>query len=158
MESILREDIQNSVEEGQKKLEEIKEKIESAVNENLVQVKAAISEAGFAIKNASRQVNEVLGNLSKMIDTGRDSYLADADRYINKYSPYRYYLGVGVSCILLFITLCVALGLICGICGKRPDAYGDDCCNKGSGSRFLMWCVRRSVYRPDEIACSFAAG
>lgn len=30
------------------------------------------------------------------------------------------------------------MGLLCGICGKRPDGYGDDCCNKGAGSKFLM--------------------
>lgn len=94
---------------------------------------------GLAVKNASVQVNDVLRNLGNVIDTGRDRYLVDLDGYINKYSPYRYYVGVGISCVLLFITLCIALGLICGICGKRPDAYGDDCCNKGAGSRFLMW-------------------
>lgn len=84
-------------------------------------------------------MNDVLNNLIGMMDKGRDKYLPDVDMYINKYSPYRYYVGVGISCVLLFITLCIALGLICGICGKRPDAYGDDCCNKGAGSRFLMW-------------------
>lgn len=84
-------------------------------------------------------MNEVLNNLDDMVDKGRDRYLVDLDTYINKYSPYRYYAGVGISCVLLFITLFIALGLICGICGKRPDAYGDDCCNKGAGSRFLMW-------------------
>lgn len=94
---------------------------------------------GSAIKKASKQVNEVLSNLTSMIDTGSDKYLENMDDYINRYSPYRYYIGIAVSCVLLFITLCIALGLICGICGKRPDAYGDDCCNKGSGSRFLMW-------------------
>lgn len=37
--------------------------------------------------------------------------------------------------------MCLTFGLLCGICGKRPDGYGDDCCNKGSGSRFLMMAV-----------------
>lgn len=94
---------------------------------------------GYAITNASNQVNDVLRNLTKVIDDGEDKYVNEMNDYIIKYSPYRYYIGVGVSCVLLFIALCIALGLICGICGKRPDAYGDDCCNKGSGSRFLMW-------------------
>lgn len=64
--------------------------------------------------------------------------LAKADVYLKQYVPYRYYLGLGISSVLLVITLCVTLGLICGVCGKRPDAYDDDCCNKGAGSRFLM--------------------
>lgn len=37
--------------------------------------------------------------------------------------------------------MCLTSGLFCGICGKRPDGYGDDCCNKGSGARFLMLAV-----------------
>lgn len=50
----------------------------------------------------------------------------------------RYYLGLGISGILLTVLMCLTCGLLCGICGKRPDGYGDDCCNKGSGARFLM--------------------
>lgn len=51
---------------------------------------------------------------------------------------FRYYLGLGISGILLTVLMCLTCGLLCGICGKRPDGYGDDCCNKGSGARFLM--------------------
>lgn len=61
-----------------------------------------------------------------------------SDMYIREYSKYRFYIGVGESCILLLIILCITFGLMCGVCGKRPDGYDDDCCNKGSGSRFLM--------------------
>lgn len=51
---------------------------------------------------------------------------------------FRYYLGLSISGILLTVLMCLTCGLLCGICGKRPDGYGDDCCNKGSGARFLM--------------------
>ena len=54
---------------------------------------------------------------------------------------YRYYLGLGVSGVLLLILLCLTFGLLCGICGKRPEEmYSDDgdCCNTVSGARFLM--------------------
>lgn len=67
-----------------------------------------------------------------------NDYIDIAEQYINEYSKYRYYVGLVESCVLLAIILCVTLGLMCGVCGKRPDGYDDDCCNKGSGSRFLM--------------------
>lgn len=76
-------------------------------------------------------VSNVIGNNSyKHFDT--------ADKYIEEYGKYSYYVGIAVSSTLLLILMCVVFGLFCGICGKRPDGYGDDCCNKGAGSRFLI--------------------
>lgn len=43
--------------------------------------------------------------------------------------------------MLLTIFTLLTFGLLCGICGKRPDGFGDDCCNKGTGGRFLMIAV-----------------
>ena len=43
-----------------------------------------------------------------------------------------------MSGVLLSVLTCVTFGLLCGICGKRPDGYDDDCCDKGNGARFLM--------------------
>ncbi|GJQ86906.1 hypothetical protein Trydic_g11778 [Trypoxylus dichotomus] len=67
-----------------------------------------------------------------------DPLLQDGDRYIRDFAPYMYYGGIGISCILLSITFCIAIGLICGICGKKPDPYSEDCCNKGVGNQCLM--------------------
>lgn len=74
--------------------------------------------------------DNIIGKSYRNIDT--------MDKNLKKYSPYRHYSGVALSCILLFVTILIAFGLICGICGKRPDSYSDDCCNKGAGSRFLI--------------------
>lgn len=67
-----------------------------------------------------------------------EDYIDIADKYIKEYSKYRYYVGLAQSSILLAVIAFITLGLMCGVCGKRPDGYDDDCCNKGSGSRFLM--------------------
>lgn len=71
-------------------------------------------------------------------DNGRDPINTQAKHLIEEYSKYRFYVGIGQSTILLLVILCITFGLMCGICGKRPDGYDDDCCNKGAGSRFLM--------------------
>lgn len=77
-------------------------------------------------------------NIIKAINTTSKEPIDTADQMIQEYSWYRYYVGIFMSSILLIVILCVTLGLMCGICGKRPDGYDDDCCNKGAGSRFLM--------------------
>ena len=47
----------------------------------------------------------------------------------------RYYLGLGVSSVLLSTLSCLGFGILCGYCGKRPDLYSEDCCDKGTASR-----------------------
>lgn len=81
--------------------------------------------------NTFEQMSDIVGNNSY-------KYFDIADEYIRDYSIYNYYIGLALSSTLLLVLLCVVLGLLCGICGKRPDGYGDDCCNKGAGSRFLL--------------------
>lgn len=76
--------------------------------------------------------------MSDVVGNNSYRYFDTADEYISEYSKYNYYIGLALSSVLLLVLLCVVLGLLCGICGKRPDGYGDDCCNKGAGSRFLM--------------------
>jgi prominin 1 len=39
---------------------------------------------------------------------------------------------------MLVVLLCATLGLFYGFCGKRPDGYGDDCCSRATGARFLI--------------------
>lgn len=72
------------------------------------------------------------------MDQNSHKNLEIADDYIREYSIYRYYVGLGISSVLLLVLLCLSFGLLCGICGKRPGGYGDDCCNKGAGGKFLM--------------------
>lgn len=49
-----------------------------------------------------------------------------------------------MSSALLLILLCISFGLLCGICGKRPeDHYSEDgdLCTTVAGGRFLMVAV-----------------
>lgn len=83
-------------------------------------------------------VNATLKDLNKALGDNSDGPINDADKFIKEYSKYRFYVGIAQSSILLAVILCITLGLMCGVCGKRPDGYDDDCCNKGFGSRCLM--------------------
>ncbi|KAI4455960.1 prominin prom protein [Holotrichia oblita] len=131
-------DLANSVEEGQQSLQNIELTISKTVSTSLDAVRSAINDAGKEIRTNVGQVNSVLTDISTFMHKHADPILTDADRYIREYAPYLYYSGIGVSCILLSVTFCIAVGLICGICGKKPDPYSEDCCNKGVGNQCLM--------------------
>lgn len=130
-----------TVKEGVNELESLKQKLKRTVRDSIPMVTAAADSTGGAIKSASDELTSRLTGVSNLIGNNTYKHLETADDYIVQYSIYRYYVGLGVSSVLLLILMCLVCGLLCGICGKRPDGYGDDCCNKGAGGRFLMFAV-----------------
>ncbi|XP_066257710.1 prominin-like protein isoform X2 [Euwallacea similis] len=129
------------IESGMKKLDDIQNQISLAVETGLSTAKEQLNNAGDTIKinldsvtNTVEQVkSEILSSTSPAVDNSRT--------YINTYGKYSYYVGITISCALLLVAVCILLGLICGVCGKRPDGYSDNCCNKGAGSNFLLCAV-----------------
>ncbi|XP_055708127.1 prominin-like protein isoform X5 [Phlebotomus papatasi] len=133
--------LMSSLANGQQAVEDVKKKINDVIAENIPRVSKAISDAGLAIKEASNEVTRAIDRISDLSGNYTYKYFETADDYVREYSVYRYYAGLAISSVLLLILLCISMGLLCGICGKRPDGYGDDCCNKGAGGRFLMMAV-----------------
>ncbi|XP_065075957.1 prominin-like protein isoform X2 [Ochlerotatus camptorhynchus] len=133
--------IAKAVQEGVRDLERMKQALKRTVTDSIPLVMAAADSTGRAIKSASDELTSKLYSVNDMIGNNTYRHLNTADSYIAQYSIYRYYAGLAVSSILLLILMCLICGLLCGICGKRPDGYGDDCCNKGAGGRFLMFGV-----------------
>ncbi|XP_062552385.1 prominin-like protein isoform X5 [Armigeres subalbatus] len=138
---LLSDNIDKAVQNGVRELENMKQNLQETVRSRIPQVTAAADSTGRAIKSASDELTSKLNNVNDMIGNNTVRHLDTADSYIAQYSIYRYYAGLAVSSLLLLILLCLICGLLCGICGKRPDGYGDDCCNKGAGGRFLMFGV-----------------
>lgn len=129
----------DAVKKGKDVLEDIKTNIGDKVDATLQKAHEKIKEAGNEIRKGADNVTQVVIDLKETIDSNTNPNLDTADKYISQYSFYRYYGALFLSCLLLLISIFIALGLICGICGKRPEGYGDDCCNKGAGSQFLIW-------------------
>lgn len=128
----------DAIKAGQAKLENMRQELDDGISKSIPDVTLAIDEAGKAIREASYDITNTFERISDVAGNNSYKYFDTADHYIKEYSKYNYYLGLALSTTLLVILMCVVLGLLCGICGKRPDGYGDDCCNKGAGSRFLM--------------------
>lgn len=98
-----------------------------------------VSLIGKTIKENLDSLLKVVTDIQTQVNKSADPALDDIKTYISNYQHFRYYGGLAISCILLLCTICIVLGLICGICGKRPDGYSDNCCNKGAGGQFLIW-------------------
>ncbi|XP_058796560.1 prominin-like protein isoform X2 [Phymastichus coffea] len=139
--NLLDDNIVQEVSKGKEQFMNIQKEIQQAVNKTIPIVSASIRRAGDSLTEQAKQIMQLIDRLNLDI---RKKYIPQLDvarRYIDQYSPYRYYSGLSTSCVLLMVLMCLTFGLCCGICGKRPDGYGDDCCNKGSGARFLMLAV-----------------
>ncbi|XP_076680317.1 prominin-like protein isoform X5 [Andrena cerasifolii] len=143
---LMRGNIVSEVSQGKESFLKIQKDIQHAVNQTIPVVSASIRRASDFPTGMAHNMSALLDRLNVDIDRVYIRHLDVAQTHIDQYSPYsawfpRYYLGLGISGILLTVFMCLTFGLFCGICGKRPDGYGDDCCNKGSGARFLMMAV-----------------
>ncbi|XP_044016661.1 prominin-like protein isoform X2 [Aphidius gifuensis] len=128
------------VQKGRDSFTKIQRDIQHAVNETIPVVSSSIKQAGESLAITANNITTFIDSISDKINRILIPHLDIANDNIDKYSIYRYYVGLSVSGVLLLILTCITFGLFCGICGKRPDGYGD-CCDKGSGACFLMTAV-----------------
>lgn len=128
-----------TVQESDGKVMEIRNEIENIIKSNVPEVKMSINKVGHELQEISVYTTRKIDDVSNFVGNNSFQHLNTADDYVAQYSIYRYYGGLIISSVLLIILVFMTFGLLCGICGKRPDGYGDDCCTKGAGSRFLMW-------------------
>lgn len=141
---ILTVDFIKEIQRGQNSLRDKKDEINKIIKENMGEVQNAI-------KNAGKELEYIVSNTTRFIHNTQDKFINktfyhidNAEGFLRHYSLYRHYASLGVSCILLLVTICIDLGFIFGICGKRSDLYSDNCCSKGPGRRFSIWCVSPS--------------
>ena len=131
-------DIEQKVRHGQEQLDQVKIDIENSMGDLRPQIKDEIAKMGQELHKTYRQIQEVL----KQVESGLDGVhhsVPNVQPEINEYGRYVYYIGLGMSCLVLLVLSCHILGLFYGFCGKRPgNVYGDDCCNRGTGANWLL--------------------
>jgi prominin 1 len=131
-------DLVDKLNDANNVLADIKTDISDSVRSRIPEVRVALRKAGDAMKDAANEMTVTIDRVTHTTNANTFKYFDTADEYVQEYSIYRYYGGLAISSVLLLVLLCIFLGLTCGICGKRPNGYGDDCCNKGAGGKFLM--------------------
>lgn len=134
------DEVKKAVQDGNNRLNQVEEQIGNAMSKSIYM-------ANNTIKRAEHQVRQSLANVSKIID--KALYQLNYNQPIIMkhlqtgidYTIYFYWAGLAIGSVFLIISICLFFGLVCGICGKRPDGYNDNCCNKGTGSQFLICAV-----------------
>lgn len=130
--------IKDKVNNGLEEFNRIQQEIQNAVKDLIPQISQNMGRAGLAIREQSRRINRILRNVNAAVMNHSSKAVDMGEKVITEYGYYRYYMGLSVSSVMLLILLCCTLGLFYGFCGKRPDGYGDDCCTRATGSRFLI--------------------
>ncbi|XP_052750480.1 prominin-like protein isoform X2 [Galleria mellonella] len=136
--SLLDSRIKEEVADGYRVFRDIQRGIQRSVDEHIPSVHHAITDTGERLASLSERIRATAGEVSDMLQ--RHERASDRlQAAVAQYGPYRRYVGLGTASALLLITCVMAWGLMCGVCGKRPDVYGaGDCCNKGQGSKCLL--------------------
>ncbi|CAH1986353.1 unnamed protein product [Acanthoscelides obtectus] len=134
-------DLSEAVDQGAKRLGGIKIEITTRLKNVLIETKNTVSKSNDTIQEKLKYVDDTVDSFQRQVDTNVEKVIQFTEKHLKEYGDYRNYGGLGISCVILLVTIFLALGLICGICGKRPDGYSDNCCNKGTGGQFLICAV-----------------
>ncbi|BET01929.1 Prominin [Nesidiocoris tenuis] len=140
--SLIARDIEDEVIKGKDEFDRIKLNIQQSVDKTIPDIAREISKAGNILKGNSDKVIKILDKVESYIDNIPYKTVDEKESQLLEYAQYRYYMGLGVCLVLIVVLFCLSAGLLCGYCGRRPDAhFSDDCCDKGTASRFLMMSV-----------------
>ncbi|CAD6185085.1 unnamed protein product [Caenorhabditis auriculariae] len=53
-----------------------------------------------------------------------------------KYFEYSWIGSVTIASLIILLSLLFLIGVLCGVCGRRPSYYNDDCCVRTTGGKF----------------------
>ncbi len=138
---LMENDIESKVRGGQEQLDRVKVDIERSIGDIRPKIKAEIRRMGDQLSDQAAEIQRFLNELDGHVASVGAEAPALEPR-LEEYSEYHFYIGLGMSFMLLLILVCYVFGLFYGFCGKRPDnAYGDDCCNTGTGANWLLAAV-----------------
>ncbi|CAG9859986.1 unnamed protein product [Phyllotreta striolata] len=123
---------------GSTALKDLTTRINRTIDENTNKAYEAIQTGRTTINENFDNFTQVISDLQVQLKNV-NSTMEDSYHYIKDYSPYIYYGGLVMSCVLLLIVACIAFGLVFGIFGRRPDGgkYGRKFLTKDTGSTFL---------------------
>lgn len=135
---LLDNNIMEKVEVGKQQLDNVKVAIENSIVGIRPKIKKEIRKMGRQLSDKAADIQRVLNQFDSNIGRiNRD--IPKIKPELDEYSNYIYYIGLGMSCLVLLILSCYVFGLFYGFCGKRPgNVYGDDCCNRGTGANWLL--------------------
>lgn len=137
--NLIESDIEEKVKNGKAKMDNIEGEIEEKIEDIKPKIISEIREMGSKIENQNSQIQSSLQEIDVAII---QKQIPSIDRYTRDFVENRYYIGLGMSSLILLILVCFIMGLFYGMCGKRPGGYYEDyCCNRGTGANYLTAAV-----------------
>lgn len=135
---LMESDIEKKVRGGQKQLDKVKIDIENSMGGLRPKIKSEIRKMGQVLEERASDIESVLTKAQSSFAQAQKQ-IPEMEPFLDDYGIYIYYIGLGMSCLVLLILSCHILGLFYGFCGKRPgNVYGDECCNRGTGANWLL--------------------
>ncbi|XP_068631573.1 prominin-like protein isoform X2 [Battus philenor] len=136
--ALLEGNLTTEVSRGLDVLRALQSGLRGAVDDHAPDVRAALADTGRQLSALADSVTALAGNASERL--AQQAGAADAlQRALDDWGADRRHTGRAAAAALLLITCLTTWGLVCGVCGKRPDVYGaSDCCNKGAGASCLL--------------------
>lgn len=128
-------DIDEKVKMGKKKIDNLETEIEEKIEDIKPKIKSEVRAMGLQLEKQSNQIQAALQEIDIAV---LQKDIPQIDRHSLEFIEYRFYIGLGMACLVLLILFCFIMGLFYGLCGSRPGGYyGDSCCNRGTGANFL---------------------
>ncbi len=139
---LMENDIESKVRGGQRQLDRVKVDIERSIGDIRPKIKEEIRQMGERLSDQATELQALLSQFEGHVTTV-ETEVGRIDRAkLDEYSGYLFYIGLGMSFMLLLVFVCHVFGLFYGFCGQRPgNVYGDDCCNTGTGANWLLAAV-----------------
>ncbi|XP_056019373.1 prominin-1-like isoform X2 [Ostrea edulis] len=100
----------------------------------------AMNKSGEIQKNLENQISSLSDtsrNFENNIKNVSQTEIDRIDKYLKDYADYIWYGGIGIPCVVILTTALYYMGILFGLCGQRPG-YDAPCCNRGTGSNFLV--------------------
>ncbi|XP_050683791.1 prominin-like protein isoform X2 [Leptidea sinapis] len=145
---LLQSDIKKDVSAGL----EVFSGIKRTVEQHIPTVQDAINSTGAQLLRVAEQITEQTEKYSLELDKMKPS-VDNVQTFYEKYGPYRRSVTLVACCLLVLIVVLMSWGIMCGVCGKRPDVYGSvDCCNKGAGASCLLCGTAVTLFSGGVIA------
>ena len=108
---LMNNDIEKKVRVGQKQLDKVKIDIENSMGDLRPKIKDEIRKMGRKLESKADEIKNILSQLRVHVKSVREgiqkSFVPDV---LEEYGIYVYYIGLGMSCLVLLVLSCHILG------------------------------------------------
>ena len=106
---LMNNDIEKKVRVGQKQLDKVKIDIENSMGDLRPKIKDEIRKMGRKLESKADEIKDILDHIRIYIESAHKE-IPKSQPYLKEYGIYVYYIGLGMSCLVLLVLSCHILG------------------------------------------------